>query len=211
MEALYRYFFKYIFDFFIALIGIIILSPVFILLILTQYIANNGAGIFFTQTRPGKDSRIFRLLKFKTMNDHKDANGKLLPDKDRLTPIGRFIRSTSMDELPQLINVLKGDMSLIGPRPLLIKYLPLYNQRQARRHEVRPGITGWTQVNGRNSLSWEQKFELDIYYVDNLSFALDMKILWLTVLKVFKREGISQGGQATMQAFRGNEVRKVGK
>ncbi len=139
------------------------------------------------------------------MNERKDATGKLLPDKDRLTPVGRFIRSTSMDELPQLINVLKGDMSLIGPRPLLIKYLPLYNTHQARRHEVRPGITGWTQVNGRNSLSWEQKFELDIYYLDNLSFALDMKILWMTVVKVFKREGISQGGQATMAAFRGSE------
>jgi len=138
------------------------------------------------------------------MNERRDASGKLLPDKERLTPIGRFIRSTSMDELPQLINVLKGDMSLIGPRPLLIKYLPLYNKKQARRHEVRPGITGWTQVNGRNSLSWEQKFELDIYYVNNLNFALDMKILWMTVVKVFKREGINQDGQATMEAFRGS-------
>lgn len=139
------------------------------------------------------------------MTERKDANGKLLPDKDRLTPVGRFIRSTSMDELPQLINVLKGDMSLVGPRPLLIKYLPLYNPRQARRHEVRPGITGWTQVNGRNSLSWEQKFELDIYYVDNLSFSLDMRILWLTMIKVFKREGINADGAATMKPFKGNK------
>ena len=143
------------------------------------------------------------------MNDRKDANGKLLPDKDRLTPVGRFIRSTSMDELPQLINVLKGDMSLVCPRPLLVKYLPLYTLTQARLHEVRPGITGWTQVNGRNSLSWEQKFELDVWYVDHVSFRLDMKILWMTVIKVIKREGISQEGQATMEAYRGSGEREM--
>lgn len=200
---MYTHFIKRILDFLLALLVLIMLSPFILILFILLLFANQGSPLFF-QDRPGKNSRIFRLLKFKTMNDRKDAAGKLLPDKDRLTPIGRFIRSTSMDELPQLINVLKGDMSLIGPRPLLIKYLPLYNERQARRHEVRPGITGWTQVNGRNSLSWEQKFELDIYYVDNISFALDMKILRLTVQKVFKREGISQDGQATMQAFRGS-------
>lgn len=147
---------------------------------------------------------IFKLIKFKTMTDHRDNKGDLLPDHDRLTSIGRFIRSTSLDELPQLINVIKGDMSLIGPRPLLIKYLPLYDERQVRRHEVRPGITGWSQINGRNSLSWEQKFELDLYYVENLSFTLDMKILWLTVMKVLKREGINEPGNATMTPFTGN-------
>jgi undecaprenyl phosphate N,N'-diacetylbacillosamine 1-phosphate transferase len=200
---MYKHLLKRIFDFCLSLIALAALSPVILILFFLLLIVNQGSPLFF-QDRPGKNNKIFRLVKFKTMNERKDATGKLLPDKDRLTPVGRFIRSTSMDELPQLINVLKGDMSLIGPRPLLIKYLPLYNERQARRHEVRPGITGWTQVNGRNSLSWEQKFELDIYYVDNLSFALDMKILWLTVVKVFKREGISQGGQATMEAFRGS-------
>ena len=164
----------------------------------------NGSKVFFWQDRPGRNGKVFRLFKFKTMNDRTDATGKLLPDKDRLTGIGRFIRSTSMDELPQLINVLKGDMSLVGPRPLLVKYLPLYTPEQARRHEVRPGITGWTQVSGRNSLSWEEKFKLDVWYVDHLSFALDIKILWLTLIKVLKREGINQAGQATMEAFKGN-------
>lgn len=168
------------------------------------FIGNHGSPLFF-QDRPGKDSKIFRLIKFKTMNERKDSNGKLLPDAIRLTFVGRFIRSTSMDELPQLINVLKGNMSLIGPRPLLIKYLPLYTPEQARRHEVRPGITGWTQVNGRNSLSWEEKFKLDVWYVDNISFALDMKILWLTLIKVFKREGINQQGSATMEPFTGSK------
>lgn len=200
---MYAFIIKRFIDIALSLLGLLLLLPLMLLLSFLLTLTNKGKP-FFTQTRPGKNSRIFRLLKFKTMNDRKDAAGKLLPDKDRLTTVGRFIRSTSMDELPQLINVLKGDMSLIGPRPLLIKYLPLYNARQVRRHEVRPGITGWTQVNGRNSLSWEQKFELDIYYVDNLSFALDVKILLMTVQKVFKREGISQNGQATMQAFRGS-------
>jgi lipopolysaccharide/colanic/teichoic acid biosynthesis glycosyltransferase len=161
-------------------------------------------SVFFIQARPGKNSKIFYLIKFKTMTDKRDAAGKLLPDKARITPIGKFIRSTSLDELPQLINVIKGDMSLIGPRPLLIKYLPLYTPEQARRHEVRPGITGWTQVNGRNSLSWEEKFKFDVWYVDNMSFALDMRILWRTLIKVLNREGINQQGQATMEAFKGS-------
>jgi len=201
---MYKDYLKRLMDFTFAIIALILITPFILILFAILLFANQGSPLFF-QDRPGKNSKIFRLVKFKTMNERKDAAGKLLPDKDRLTPVGQFIRTTSMDELPQLINVLKGDMSLVGPRPLLIKYLPLYNGRQARRHEVRPGITGWTQVNGRNSLSWEQKFELDIFYVDNLSFALDMKILWLTVVKVFKREGISQGGQATMEAFKGGE------
>ena len=201
---MYKHFIKRILDIALTLLVLIMLSPFILILFILLLIANQGSPLFF-QDRPGKNNKVFRLVKFKTMNERKDANGKLLPDKDRLTPIGRFIRSTSMDELPQLINVFKGDMSLVGPRPLLIKYLPLYNPQQARRHEVRPGITGWTQVNGRNSLSWNQKFELDIYYVDNLSFTLDIKILWLTIVKVFKREGISQSGEATMKAFSGSE------
>jgi lipopolysaccharide/colanic/teichoic acid biosynthesis glycosyltransferase len=187
--------------------ALLVLFPIILMIFFFLLLANKGLPLFF-QDRPGKNNKIFRLVKFKTMNERKDTNGKLLPDKDRLTPIGRFIRSTSMDELPQLINVLKGDMSLVGPRPLLVKYLPLYNPQQARRHEVRPGITGWTQVNGRNSLSWNQKFELDIYYVDNLSFTLDIKILCLTIVKVFKREGISQSGEATMKAISGSEKLK---
>ena len=201
---MYKHFIKRILDIALTLLVLIMLSPFILILFILLLIANQGSPLFF-QDRPGKNNKVFRLVKFKTMNERKDANGKLLPDKDRLTPIGRFIRSTSMDELPQLINVFKGDMSLVGPRPLLIKYLPLYNPQQARRHEVRPGITGWTQVNGRNSLSWNQKFELDIYYVDNLSFTLDIKIFWLTIVKVFKREGISQSGEATMKAFSGSE------
>ena len=153
-------------------------------------------------------NRIFTLIKFKTMNDNRDANGKLLPDSERLTRIGRFIRSTSLDEIPQLINVLKGDMSLVGPRPLLVKYLPLYNDHQKRRHEVKPGITGWAQVNGRNALSWEEKFNLDVWYVDNMSFALDMKIIWTTLVKIVEREGISSVTSTTMEAFRGNEMKE---
>ena len=204
---MYKHFIKRILDIALTLLVLIMLSPFILILFILLLIANQGSPLFF-QDRPGKNNKVFRLVKFKTMNERKDANGKLLPDKDRLTPIGRFIRSTSMDELPQLINVFKGDMSLVGPRPLLIKYLPLYNPQQARRHEVRPGITGWTQVNGRNSLSWNQKFELDIYYVDNLSFTLDIKIFWLTIVKVFKREGISQSGEATMKAFSGSEKLK---
>jgi len=159
---------------------------------------------FFVQKRPGKGGNLFKVIKFKTMNENKDLNGNLLPDAERLTVVGKFIRKTSLDELPQLINVLKGDMSLVGPRPLLIQYLSLYNKEQARRHEVKPGITGWAQVNGRNAISWQQKFEYDVWYVDNMSFALDMKILFLTFKKVFKREGINQEGQATAEPFNGN-------
>lgn len=200
---MYKSIFKPTFDFLLALLGLIILSPVFLFAIIGLVIANSGKP-FFIQPRPGKNSRVFKLIKFKTMTDERDASGKFLPDHERITKVGRFIRSTSLDELPQLINVLKGDMSLIGPRPLLVRYLPLYSAKQSRRHEVRPGITGWTQVNGRNALSWEAKFEKDVWYVDNISFKLDVKILLLTLLKVFKREGISQPGQATMEAFRGN-------
>lgn len=200
---MYKFLIKKVLDSFIALFLLIIFMPILILvsLILISKLSGNP---FFIQPRPGKNSKIFYLIKFKTMTDKRDAAGKLLPDKDRITPIGKFIRSTSLDELPQLINVIKGDMSLIGPRPLLIKYLPLYTPEQARRHEVRPGITGWTQVNGRNNLSWEEKFKLDVWYVDNMSFVMDMKILWLTFSKVLKREGINQQGQATMESFRGS-------
>jgi len=201
---MYKHFFKRILDFNLSLIGLIILSPVFLLLWLMLAVANKGAGAFFTQERPGKDERIFRVIKFKTMTDEKDRDGKLLPDVARLTTVGRFVRSTSLDEIPQLINVLKGDMSLIGPRPLLVQYLPLYNQKQKRRHEVRPGITGWAQVNGRNAISWEQKFEYDVWYVEHVSFLLDINILLKTVYNVFKQEGINSDTSATMEAFKGN-------
>jgi lipopolysaccharide/colanic/teichoic acid biosynthesis glycosyltransferase len=176
---------------------------VFLLLWLLLAIANSGHP-FFTQTRPGKNARLFKVIKFKTMNDHRDATGKLLPDAQRLTPVGKFVRKTSLDELPQLLNVLKGDMSLIGPRPLLVEYLPLYNEKQARRHEVKPGITGWAQVNGRNAISWEQKFEYDVWYVDHCTFSTDVKILLKTIEKVLKGEGINQQGQATAEAFKGS-------
>ncbi|MFA5556089.1 MAG: sugar transferase [Flavobacteriaceae bacterium] len=201
---MYKNYFKRAVDFFSALIGIIILSPVFLLVIIGLFFANQGKPFFF-QSRPGKNERIFKIVKFKTMNDKKASNGNLLPDAERLTKIGSFVRKTSLDEIPQLINVLKGDMSLIGPRPLLIQYLPLYNDFQKRRHEVRPGITGWAQVNGRNAISWKQKFEYDIWYVDNLNWRLDVRILFLTIKKVFVREGISQEGQATTIYFKGNE------
>ncbi|NGF56512.1 sugar transferase [Parapusillimonas sp. SGNA-6] len=200
---MYNNFLKRLVDFFAALFGLLLLSPVLIVVTVWLYFANDGKPFFFQQ-RPGRGGRIFRIVKFKTMNDRKDANGDLLPDAERLTKIGSFVRKTSLDEIPQLINVLKGDMSLIGPRPLLIQYLPLYNAIQRRRHEVRPGITGWAQVNGRNAISWQQKFDYDVWYVDNVSFLLDMKILLLTVKKVFIREGISQQGQATMEVFKGN-------
>lgn len=189
-------------DFLIALIAFIVLSPIFVLVMVGLWFTNDGKP-FFYQLRPGKGEHIFKIIKFKTMNDRRDANGELLPDAERLTKIGAFVRKTSLDEIPQLLNVLKGDMSVIGPRPLLPQYLPLYNETQKRRHEVKPGITGWAQVNGRNAISWERKFELDVWYVDHLSFVLDLKILLLTVKKVFIREGISQEGQATMEAFRG--------
>lgn len=201
---MYNLIFKRIFDIYISVIVLIIISPIFILATFCLYLANQGKPFFF-QKRPGKNGKIFRIIKFKTMNDRTDSEGNLLPDADRLTPVGKFVRKTSLDEIPQLINVLKGDMSLVGPRPLLPEYLPLYNKEQARRHEVRPGITGWAQVNGRNAISWKQKFEYDVWYVDHLSFWLDLKILLLTIKKVFVREGISQQGQATMEPFRGNE------
>lgn len=200
---MYKNYFKRIFDFLAALFGLLILSPIFIIVTVALFFANQGKP-FFLQVRPGKNEHFFTIIKFKSMNDKKDANGRLLPDAQRLTPVGAFVRKTSLDEIPQLINVLIGDMSLIGPRPLLVQYLPLYNERQARRHEVRPGITGWAQVNGRNAISWKQKFEYDIYYVENLSFILDIRILFLTLKKVLIRDGISQDGEATMEMFKGN-------
>lgn len=200
---MYKNYIKRIFDFTLALTGLIFLSPIFIIVTLGLYVANQGKPFFF-QARPGLNEKIFKIIKFKTMNDKKDAQGNLLPDADRLTKIGSFVRKTSLDEIPQLINVLKGDMSLIGPRPLLPQYLPLYNAHQKRRHEVRPGITGWAQVNGRNAISWQQKFDYDVWYVDHVSLMLDIKILFLTLKKVFIREGISQDGQATAEPFKGN-------
>lgn len=200
---MYKNFFKRLIDFFVALTGLLLLSPVFLVVTAGLFFANHGKPFFF-QKRPGKNGKIFSILKFKTMNDRKDADGNLLSDAQRLTPVGAFVRKTSLDEIPQLINVLKGDMSLIGPRPLLPEYLSLYTGFQARRHEVRPGITGWAQVNGRNSISWQKKFEYDVWYVDHLSALLDLKIFFLTIKKVFIREGIYQEGQATMKPFNGN-------
>jgi len=200
---MYKNYFKRLFDFLAAFFGLILLSPIFIVVMIGLYFANQGKPFFF-QARPGKGERIFKIVKFKTMNDKKDVHGNLLPDADRLTPIGAFVRKTSLDEIPQLINVLKGDMSLIGPRPLLPQYLPLYNAEQKRRHEVRPGITGWAQVNGRNAISWERKFKLDVEYVDNLSLVMDLKVFFTTFKKVFKSEGISQEGQATAEPFKGD-------
>ena len=191
-------------DFIIVLCTLVVIWPILLLIIIFLHFANKGAGVFFTQDRPGKNAKIFKAIKFKTMTDERDAGGKLLPDDVRLTKIGRIVRSLSIDELPQLINVLKGDMALIGPRPLLPKYLSLYSSEQFRRHEVRPGITGWAQVNGRNNISWKKKFELDIWYVDHMSFWLDMKIFFLTIKKVFVREGINMEGMATTEPFNGN-------
>jgi undecaprenyl phosphate N,N'-diacetylbacillosamine 1-phosphate transferase len=199
---IYRSFFKRLFDFLFSCIGFCFAFPVFMIVSILLTLANWGSPFFF-QFRPGKNGNIFKIIKFKTMNDKRGADGKLLPDAARLTPVGAFVRKTSLDEIPQLLNVINGDMSLIGPRPLLPEYLPLYSKEQYRRHEVRPGITGWAQVNGRNAISWEQKFKLDVWYVDNLSFLLDLKIISLTIKKVFKREGISQEGQATMSKFEG--------
>ena len=200
---MYKHFFKRIFDFLIAFIGFAVLSPVFILVTLFLAIANNGKPFFF-QKRPGKNERIFSIIKFKTMNDKKDKDGNLLSDAERLTNVGAFVRKTSLDEIPQLLNVIKGDMSLIGPRPLLVEYLPLYNAEQKQRHNVRPGITGWAQVNGRNTVGWQQKFDMDVWYVNNVSLPLDIRIIFKTIQKVFKSEGISGDGQITMSKFTGN-------
>ena len=201
---MYKNYFKRPLDFTLSLIGFIVISPVFGLLWLLLAVANKGAGAFFTQERPGKNERIFRVIKFKTMTDERDSEGNLLPDAERLTKIGKLVRSTSLDEIPQLLNVIKGDMSLIGPRPLRTYYLPLYTSEQARRHDVRPGITGWAQVNGRNAISWTQKFEYDVWYVENACLLLDIRILFMTIQKVFKREGISKEGQVTTEAFNGH-------
>lgn len=201
---MYKHFFKRFFDFWIALLALICISPILIVVTIWLHFANKGAGVFFYQERPGRDAKLFKVVKFKTMTDERDANGKLLPDKDRLTKVGKFVRSTSLDELPQLFNVLKGDMALIGPRPLLVQYLPLYSKEQARRHEVRPGISGWAQCHGRNAISWTEKFKLDVWYVDHVSLWTDLKVIWITIMKVLKRADISQEGQATMEAFNGH-------
>mgnify|MGYP000168026800 FL=1 len=195
---------KRLFDFLVALFALLILLPV-IMVVAVLIRLKLGSPILFTQERPGLNGNVFEMMKFRSMLDAKDKQGNLLPDDERMTPFGAFLRSTSLDELPGLFNVLKGDMSLVGPRPLLVQYLPLYNAEQARRHNVRPGITGWAQVNGRNAISWEQKFKLDVWYVDNQSFLLDIKILLLTVKKVFVREGISADGEATMSLFKGSD------
>lgn len=200
---MYITFLKRLIDFILVFCALLIIWPILLIIIVILHFANKGAGVFFTQERPGKDAKIFKAIKFKTMTDERDANGKLLPDTERLTKVGRIVRSLSIDELPQLINVLKGDMALVGPRPLLPKYLPLYSKEQYRRHEVRPGITGWAQVNGRNNISWKKKFELDVWYVDHCSFWLDVKIILLTVKKVFLREDISKEGEATTVPFDG--------
>ncbi len=203
-STIYQNYTKQVLDFVFALLLLILLSPLLLVVTIWLHFANKGAGAFFTQERPGKDEKIFRLYKFKSMTDERDAEGNLLPDADRITRAGRFVRSTSIDELPQLWNVLKGDMSFIGPRPLLVQYLPLYNSFQHRRHEVRPGITGLAQVIGRNSLSWDEKFRLDVAYVDEVSFALDLRIFFATIGRVVRREGISAEGSATMEPFKGN-------
>ncbi|RGT58253.1 MULTISPECIES: sugar transferase [Bacteroides] len=201
---MYVHFVKRLIDFIIVFCTLMIIWPILLLISIWLHFANKGTGTFFMQERPGKHGKIFKVIKYKTMTDERDENGNLLSDEKRLTKIGKFIRSTSIDELPQLINVLKGDMALIGPRPLLPQYLPLYSKEQARRHAVRPGITGWAQVNGRNAISWTKKFELDVWYVDHCSFLLDLKIIFLTIKKVFVREGISSDTSVTMEAFTGN-------
>ncbi|THF50560.1 sugar transferase [Flavobacterium supellecticarium] len=200
---MYKNYCKPFFDFIVAFFGLLILSPIVIIVMIALFIANDGKPFFF-QIRPGKNERLFKIVKFKTMNDKRDENGNLLPDSERLTRVGNFVRKTSLDEIPQLLNVLKGDMSLVGPRPLLPQYLPLYSETQKKRHLVKPGITGWAQVNGRNAISWQQKFEYDVFYVNNISFKIDMKIIILTVKKVVVREGISAEGVATMEVFKGN-------
>jgi undecaprenyl phosphate N,N'-diacetylbacillosamine 1-phosphate transferase len=200
---MYKLFFKRVIDFLASVIALLLISPIFLILIVFLAIANDGKP-FFIQRRPGKNGKIFSIVKFKTMNDRKDADGNLLSDAERLTKVGSFVRKTSLDEIPQLINVVKGDMSLIGPRPLLVQYLPLYNDFQKNRHNVRPGITGWAQVNGRNAISWEKKFEYDVWYVNNISLILDIKIVLLTIKKVFISEGINADNVATTEPFTGN-------
>lgn len=200
---MYKNFLKRIFDFLISLIALLLIGWLLIIIAIWLHFANKGAGAFFFQERPGKNGKLFNVIKYKTMTDERDSDGKLLPDEKRLTKIGKFVRSTSIDELPQLINVLKGDMALIGPRPLLVQYLPLYSQEQARRHEVRPGISGWAQCHGRNAISWTEKFKLDVWYVDHLSLITDLKVIWITIIKVLKRADINEAGQATMEPFNG--------
>ena len=201
---MYKNFFKRFLDFWVSLIVLILISPILLVITIWLHFANKGAGAFFFQERPGKDAKIFKVIKFKTMTDERDAAGNLLPDEQRLTKVGKFVRSTSIDELPQLINVLKGDMALIGPRPLLPQYLPLYSPEQARRHEVRPGISGWAQCHGRNAISWTEKFKLDVWYVDHVSLMTDLKVIWITIMKVIKRADINEAGHATMEAFNGH-------
>jgi len=203
VKAVYKNHIKRALGFIISLVAIICLSPLLLVVTVWLHFANKGAGAFFFQERPGKNGKIFKIIKFKTMTDERGADGKLLPDAQRLTRVGRFVRSTSIDELPQLFNVLKGDMAIIGPRPLLVQYLPLYSREQARRHEVRPGITGWAQCHGRNTLSWTEKFNLDVWYVDHCSFMTDIQVIFTTIKKVIVRDGISHDGQATMEVFNG--------
>ena len=202
---MYKHFFKRFFDFWISLVALIVLSPVLLIVTIWLHFANKGAGAFFLQERPGKNGKIFKVIKFKTMTDERDESGELLPDAKRLTKVGMFVRSTSIDELPQLINVLIGDMALIGPRPLLVKYLPLYSKQQMRRHEIRPGISGWAQCHGRNSISWTEKFKLDVWYVDHCSLSTDLKVIFITIKKVLFREGVNTttGKSATMDSFDG--------
>ena len=203
---MYKNFFKRVFDFIIALVALLLIGWFIAIIAIWLHFANKGAGAFFTQDRPGKDGKIFKVIKFKSMTDKRDADGKLLPDKERITKVGKFVRSTSIDELPQIFNVLKGDMSLIGPRPLLVQYLPLYSPEQARRHEVRPGITGWAQVHGRNAISWTEKFKLDVWYVDHCTLWTDIKVIFITIKKVLFRDDINtkSGQSATMPTFTGN-------
>lgn len=201
---MYKCFLKRFFDFWISLIVLIIISPILMIVTIWLHFANKGAGAFFFQERPGKDGKIFKVIKYKTMTDERDSDGNLLPDEARLTKVGKFVRSMSIDELPQLVNVLKGDMALIGPRPLLVQYLPLYSKEQARRHEVRPGISGWAQCHGRNAISWTEKFKLDVWYVDHVGFITDLKVVFITIKKVLFKEDINQAGQATMEAFNGH-------
>ena len=200
---MYKHFFKRFFDFWISLIALICISPILIVVTMWLHFANKGAGAFFFQERPGKDAKIFKVIKFKTMTDERDADGNLLPDEQRLTKVGKFVRSTSIDELPQFINVFKGDMALIGPRPLLVQYLPLYSPEQSRRHEVRPGISGWAQCHGRNAISWTEKFKLDVWYVDHCTLWTDMRVIFITIKNVLMRKDINSSTAATMEAFNG--------